>query len=213
MPQLRSLSLLIPITLLAACGSSGTSSDPEPRTLDELRFAFNELNSEIITQRIPDILPADLPQTGLANYTGSFWLRDASFAEFNPATDDIYQIGGDIDIAVSFDDDSVSGTAENISDSVVGLLSGSLSIENGILDRTATREPNNSRARPMLGELTGELTAPDGGVVSLSVNVRGTFFGSSDFSGSGDILIGPLRGTATTEERDIDLTGAFGASN
>ncbi len=188
---------LLSVTMgaLAACGGGGDQMIvPEPPTLDPteeptatssdfsiLEAAFNALESSIPPG---GALPADVPTTGTATFTGLF------SGELDPnvnttATDiangNVDFIAGDAQILVDFgDDDKTIGAIGNLQSDTVDDISGTIVL----FDFETTRGTN---AVVFEGNYGGELTITDGDYPTGAQQVAGRF-GGGYFGDDGEYI-------------------------
>lgn len=148
------------IVLLAGCGGGATGP------------SFEELSDEFLdlAERSPVIggerfVASDLPETGGANYNGVIGV-------FSNGPDD-FTLLGDLQMTASFADDTISGGADNFSDSDGDTYSGRIPITNGFIYRD-----DNPELATFEADFDGELVYdPTGEVLAVETFMEGDFYG------------------------------------
>lgn len=137
--------------------------------------------------------PATLPTTGSAAYTG--------FIGFD--TDDVTTIG-ELEMTADFSGaGSISGSATNFVSDNDATYAGSLSIDNGIIDRAADLENFNYTFN---ADIAGTLTS-EGDDFVVDGLMEGDFVG-----GSQEYITGHVTGNVMTNEGIKVISGNFGAT-
>ena len=170
----KAICVLLSFSAVTACGGSGGSgveaySDREAEALN----LFSDLSALGFSD--PSTLPVT---TGTVTYIGSMGAADPYGG----------RIIGDLNVGVSFADNSLSGTANNFIDSVNDTYTGELNITNGVIDRGA----NPDTEYTFSADVNGVLSANDSSTL-VSADMLGDFTGASQ-----EGMVGILSGSATT---------------
>lgn len=165
------------IVLVAGCGGGGATGPSFEELSDE--FVDLELRSrELLDERF---VASDLPTTGGANYNGVIGVLANGPDEF--------ALLGDLQMTASFADDTISGGADNFSDSDGETYSGRIPITNGFIYRDDLTEFSTFEA-----DFDGELVYdPTGEVLAVNTFMQGDFYGDQ-YEFVGGIVTGNISG-------------------
>lgn len=188
MRHLRSAVCLLPVLALAACGSSGSSTGV---SFDEYVSEALDLDDDIAG--LPFDEPAGLPTTGNASYDGVIG------AIVGAGTIDEVSVAGDLELTVQFAQNSITGNVTDIVDEFDGRYAGTLNITDGIIDRDVDLVTDFT----FVADMSGNLTNPAGGPVSVDALLRGDFFGS------GQYIAGEVSGNLRTDLGTTFIDGDF----
>lgn len=185
--MIRRISVIFFMTGLAACGGGGS-----PPSYAELDTQLMDFASMVRGQGFTN--PASLPASGTAAYQG---VIDLEIFRSDIGIDETY---GEIALTLDFADDEVRGRAQNFVNSSDELYAGRLTISNGNIDRSV----NPNFGWLTIGELDGQLTAPDG----LEMDVDAAF--GASLLGNGSYFAGIVRGDASSSvDPLIEIEGGF----
>lgn len=186
----------------AACSTgTGTENDLPANSLAARESYARDLAVEVDNDTF--VATADIPPSGESSYSGSILMYDA------PKTGLLY---GRSRINVKFSSDMVTGSfndfvyAENISDDSLTLptVSGSLTLANGTIDRTAS-----SQDAQLVGDLSGTLT-PSSEMFNIPAGTKIDV--ASDFKGGlkEDSMVGFTSGTMLPSSgTSVDVAGVI----
>lgn len=182
------------LTALTACGTS--SSGP---------LSFADQNALDVPETVQALIDADsytvlndLPIVGTANYEGSIAIGIGAEPDFKVEPDNLYAFG-DMQMAVSLQDNTITGRADNFVESNEGRPRGFLDL-NAEVDRDADLTAFYST----FGTLNGAITATDGHVIVVTSTAFGDFYDEN-----GDHFVGAAEGEAAVAGVDTGFFGAF----
>lgn len=191
----RPVAACVCFAVCIGCGGSGGGPSTSP--LEETTNATNRMVSDFTPIQYTDL--NTLPTSGTANYQGYI------SAQLSNTSDDITDaLRGELSVSVDFGSaDIVSGTAQNFLDQDGAQLSGTLSLSDGVLDRTG--DPVSDATFTF--EATGDLTDSNGRILMVETAFEGDFL-ETNHTGIG----GDLAGRVTVDGEDQSLGGFFIAS-
>lgn len=174
------------ISVLGACGGGDGGSGGDGGFAEKENAVLDLVNQ--LSQF--DITPAEtIPVTGVANYVGLVGFSEPDYA-----------VIGDLSIGVNFGNDAISGNASNFADSDGVNYTGSLTVNNGSIDRTADPVTEYQFNADMGGMLQG------GGESFVVDTVM-----SGDFGGPNqDAIAGIVSGTISSNAGTSGVVGDFG---
>ena len=177
----RGAIVLIGVWALAGCESGETAEVLDFGGFGDEFFLILDANAEGEI-----IAPSELPTAGSATYEG---VAIASTPEAGFA--------GNITLRADFEDNAISGGISNIVDDLDQRFTGSLDVENGVIDRDAI----TTREYTYEADLNGTLINSDNETVRVDGFLAGDFIGTGAEATAGIVggsVTGPL-GTETFE--------------
>ncbi len=162
---------LLPLAGCGGAGGSGGGTGPIPPSWS----AYEERQAALQAQwgSIAPTAPASLPYSGSAHYAGVLRLR-AEQAVGERLMD------GSLALDVSFASGTFSGSAGSFVDSSGTLMSGSLSVSGGVIDRAADLNTGYTYSANLDGTLSGPADS-----FQISADLSGDFRGSAWQAASG----------------------------
>ncbi len=184
--------VLSALVVLAGCSAApdGSSGEAPPGS-----FAAYQVQKAALAARwggVAATLPSDLPHAGSARYSGVMSLRLESAGGDLP-------VHGALTLDVAFASSSLTGVAQGFVGQGGTSYSGSLSISNGVIDRTADPSVSYSFSANMGGTLSG-----GGDSFAISADLNGDFLGPSHGG-----VTGPVAGSAVSSFGTGYLFGDF----
>lgn len=177
--------------LLAACGEdSGGGGTTPPAIYSAYQAQASALHATWASIAVTD--PTTLPVSGSAAFSG-IMLLDTELGAGATST------AGALNLVANFATDSISGSADNFVDDADNLMTGTLVISNGVLDRTADTSIEYTFSSLLAGILAG-----GGESFVISADLSGDFLGPFY-----DAAAGVIAGTAVTAFGSGYLFGEF----
>ncbi|KQB98337.1 hypothetical protein AL073_05550 [Loktanella sp. 1ANDIMAR09] len=173
---------VVSVVVLAGCGGGGGASGPSFEELSDEFVDIAERSGILDVEGVERYNGSDLPVTGGANYNGVI----SNFDDF--------ALLGDLQMTASFSDNTISGGADNFSDSDGDTYTGRIPITNGMIFRDD--DPDFATFET---DFDGELVYdPTGEVLAIDTFMQGDFYGdqyefaagivTGTISADGDVL-------------------------
>ena len=187
------LSAIGAITLLSACGGTGTTGP----TYQELASEFVALANDAPTETSDFFVASNLPTSGGQTYDGVFSILLSEEASGGPVQ---VQVLGDMTMTANFGTGAIGGGVDNFSDNSGDTFSGSVNFTGGSIDRGAA-QANDSIFANADGTI---VSANTGAAIDVDGFVSGAFAGDQY-----EYVIGGFIGTLGSglNELEINFSG------
>ncbi len=173
--------------LLAGCGASGSGGGGAPQGpqpgFGDYQAAADGLHATWDT--IAFTSPASLPFAGAATYNGVIGLRIGTAAGER-------RMNGALSLTVQFATGGLAGTAGAFSDLNGAVLTGSLAIANGVLDRAANPATGYTFSATMDGTIAGPADS-----FTITSDLSGDFRGPAHGAIAGAVAGSAISGSGT----------------
>lgn len=180
--------LLATFGFLAACGSS-----TPPVSYTSLEDEFVRIDAQFDRFEIGEITdPASLPVNVEITYNGVF---GADIPETDGSTTNLL---GDVTVAADFGTDTISGTVDKFRDNLGGEYSGTLAIDNGVIDSSV----NPRTTFTYLADIGGSISQDSAGSYDFDGVLQGDFFGIDN-----EFVAGRADVDVTTPSGTVSLNG------
>lgn len=187
------LGWLAALAIVGAVAGCSDSDESDGVGYDDLVDQYDEIRDA--SRDLPLTDPGTLPQSGGATYDGLMVLSTDGTAGL-PS-----DMAGDMTLRADFNDDSLSGSVDNVITSNEDVLEGSLDISEGEINRGADVSTDYTYAFGM----DGTLTEDDGTDLDVNATGAGDFRGSEHEVSTGTIV----KGTVSSDEGASLLRGDF----